>query len=131
MAATTPKHGHEATHRGPADDRVFAHDADFPMALVFSDSRWRFDEPWYFGTSHGMSFAQVFRDSDGVRFTQSPSGGGKGNPAWDFQFFIGEYEVDRVYRFVMRACYRPLTTPEEMRRSVEPHLRALKNDGRR
>jgi hypothetical protein len=129
VRATTPRHGEEATHRGADDDRVFAHDADFPMKLVFSNSRWRFDEPWYFGASHGMAFVQVFRGLDGVRLTQSPSGGGKGNPAWDFQFFIPEYEVGRVYRFVARAAYLPLGTPEEMRRVVEPHLRALRNEG--
>ena len=125
VRSTSPRHGVESTHLASDDARVLAHDADFPMTLIFSHSRWRFTEPWYFGASHGMAFAQVFRARDGVRFAQSPSGGGNGNPAWDFQFFIPDYQVGRVYRFVMRAAYVPLATPEPIRRAIEPHLRAL------
>ena len=125
VEATTPRHGVESTHIASDDARAFAHDQDFPMTLVFSRSRWRFSEPWYFGASHGMAFAQMFRRRDGVRFAQSPSGGGNGNPAWDFQYFIPDYEVGRVYRFVMRAAYLPLKDPEEVRRAVDPHLREL------
>jgi hypothetical protein len=112
-------------HLGASDGREFRHDGDFPLALVFTRSKWRYDEPWYFGTSHGMAFAQIFRAADGVRFAQSPSGGGAGNPAWDFQFFIADYEVDRVYRFVMRAAYTPAAAPEDLRRALAAHLRAL------
>jgi hypothetical protein len=125
VRAVSPAHGVEATHLGAADDRAFAHDDNFPMKLVFNRSRWRFAEPWYLGTSHGMAFAQLFRPADGVRFSQSPSGGGDRNPAWDFQFFIPDYEVGRVYRFIMRAAYVPAAEDDEVRRLVAPHLRAL------
>lgn len=125
VAASSPAHGVEATHVGRADGRAFPHDPDFPMTLVFSRSKWRFDEPWYFGVNRGMAFAQLFRARDGVRFAQSPSGGGAGNPAWDFQFFIPEYEVGRTYRFVARFAYVPETEPEAVRRAVSGHLRAL------
>ena len=127
LRATSPAHGTESTHRGQGDGREFAHDADFPMKLVFSNSRLRFTEPWYFGSSHGMCFVQMFRSADGVRFTQSPSGGGNGNPAWDFQFFIPDYRVGQVYRFVVRAAYLPMQAPEALRQSIDPHLRALNN----
>ena len=131
VRASTPRHGVESTHLGTGDDRDFAHDADFPMKLIFTRSKWRFVEPWYFGSTHGMAYAQLFRAGDGVRFSQSPSGGGTGNPAWDFQFFIGDYKVDRVYRFVMRACYTPFEGAEELPGKVAPHLRALEGDVRK
>ena len=72
-----------------------------------------------------MAFAQLFRPGDQVRFAQSPSGGGDGNPAWDFQFFVPEPQVGRLYRFLMRAAYVPGRSPDDVRRQIEPHLKAL------
>jgi hypothetical protein len=100
------------------------------MTLVFNRSDYRYDEPWYFGVSHGMAFAQIFRPGDGVRLAQSPSGGGGKNPAWDFQVFIPDYEVGRRYTLVMRAVYVPFESAEQVRRAVEPHRLALESDRR-
>lgn len=125
IRGVTPSHGVKATHVAPGDKRPFAHDDDFPLSLVFNQSDYVYVEPWYFGVSHGLAFAQVFRAKDRPRLTQSPSGGGKGNPAWDFQYFIPEYQVDRRYQFVMRAVYVPFESPDQVRRAALPHLRAL------
>ena len=89
------------------------------------ESRWRYSEPWYFGVRHGMAVVYLFRPQDKVRITQSPSGGGAGNPAWDFQYFIPQYEVDRRYQMVMRMMYLAYETPEQIERASRPHLRAL------
>jgi hypothetical protein len=123
--ASTPSHGVNATHLASTDTRTFAHDANFPMTLVFNQSKFRFSEPWYFGVCRDFAYVQIFRAQDNVRFSQSPSGGGNGNPAWDFQFFIPDYQVDKLYRFVMRAVYIPQTTPADVRKAIELHLRAL------
>lgn len=125
VRAVTPSHGTLATHRGAGDRRTFPCDPDFPLALVFGFSKHRFVEPWYFGVSHGMALAMVFRERDAVWLTQSPSGGGPGNPAWDFQWFIPDYEVGRRYAFVMRAIYVPFESPEQIRRIVAPHRAEL------
>ena len=93
IESTSPRHGVDATHPAEGDDREFKHDKDFPLTLVFNLSKWRYSEPWYYGVSGDVAFAQIFRPKDKIRLTQSPSGGGGGNPAWDFQFFIADYKV--------------------------------------
>ncbi len=103
----SPAHGIHATHRALNDEREFAHDPLFPMSLVFNFSEHRFAQPWYFGECRGMAYAQIFRPADQVRFSQSPSGGGNGNPAWDFQWFISHPQVGQRYQLVMRAVYFP------------------------
>ena len=121
----TPKHGTLSTHLGRNDQRTFAHDADFPLTLVFNRSNHRYTEPWYYGVSHGMALVQMFRPQDEIRLTQSPSGGGRGNPAWDFQFFIPDYEVGKRYQMVMRAVYLPYESAEQIEKAVDGHRRAL------
>jgi hypothetical protein len=128
IEAVSPDHGVRATHIATDDVRQFPHDLSFPFSLVFSRSNYRYAEPWYYGVSQGMAFAQVFRPRDRILLTQSPSGGGQGNPAWDFQAFMLDYEVDRRYRLVMRALYLPYRSPEQVRRAIEPHRIALEVD---
>ncbi|GEM_PF-127244 len=104
----TPAHGSWATHRAPDDQREFPHDAAFPLELPFGFSRLRYAEPWYFGVCRGMALVQMFRAQDGVRLTQSPSGGGSGCPAWDFQWFINKPRVGQRCQLVMRVAYMPV-----------------------
>ncbi|MFO0890401.1 MAG: hypothetical protein U0790_14820 [Isosphaeraceae bacterium] len=131
IESTSPEHGVWATHRAPGDRRAFAHDVGFPLSLVFGLSDFRYDEPWYFGVSHGMAYAQAFRPRDEVRLSQSPSGGGDHNPAWDFQVLIPGYEVGRRYTLVMRALYLPYESAEQVRRAVMPHRAALEVERQR
>lgn len=126
IRGVTPAHGTVPTHLANDDEREFAHDPDFPLSLVFNRSKHRFVEPWYFGVSHGQAYAQMFRPQDRVRLTQSPSGGGQGNPAWDFQFFIDKIELNRRYQFVMRAMLLPFESAEQIERATHPHRAALK-----
>jgi hypothetical protein len=128
IEAVSPDHGVRASHLAADDRRDLRHDLDFPFSLVFSRSGFRYDEPWYYGVSHGMAYAQVFRTRDKVLLTQSPSGGGQGNPAWDFQAFIPGYEVGRRYALGMRALYLPYRSADQVGRAVKPHLVALEGD---
>ncbi len=125
ITATTPSHGVNAVHRARGDQRQFEHQSGFPLPLVFGFSSYRYEEPWYYGVSHGMALLFVFRPQDQVRLTQSPTGGGRTNPAWDFQGFIKPYEVGKLYRLVMRAVYVPYRSPEQMRRLAQKHMKQL------
>ncbi len=125
IRGVTPEHGVRATHVAFNDQREFPHDADFPMTLVFNLSDWRYRESWYYGVSHDMAFVQMFRPQDQVRLSQSPSGGGDANPAWDFQWFIPQYEVGKRYHFVMRAMYLPFESTEQVTKATATHRAAL------
>jgi len=119
IRGVTPKHGVLATHIGAYDHRRFKHDDNFPLTLVFNRSQHYFAEPWYYAVSHGMAYVLMFRDQDQVRLSQSPSGGGKDNPAWDFQWFIENPEVDKRYQLVLRAAYVPFKSAEEIRKVAQ------------
>jgi len=125
IRGTTPAHGVLSTHLATGDERTFTHDPDFPLTLVFNRSQYRYAEPWYYGVSHGMALVFVFRPEDQIRMSQSPSGGGEGNPAWDFQYLIPDYEVGRRYQMVMRAMYLPYESPQQIERAVKPHGQSL------
>jgi hypothetical protein len=119
------RHGVEATHRALDDDRVFRHDKDFPMSLVFNFSKQRFAEPWYFGVNGEVALVQMFRPRDRVRPTQSPTGGGAGNPAWDFQYFLEDYQVGQRYQMVMRAKLVNYKSAAQLERATAGHRKAL------
>jgi hypothetical protein len=125
IRGVTPKHGVLSTHLALDDNRVFKHDADFPLTLAFNRSKHRFAKPWYYGVNHSMALVQMFRPQDKIRLTQSPSGGGSGNPAWDFQFFVPDYKVGQRYQMVMRAMYVPFKSPEQVEKDSMPHRKAL------
>lgn len=81
--------------------------------LFKSLSRFRFDQPFFYGHFDDLVWIVMFDRSEGIRFTHSPSGGGFGversttNPAWDFQFLIPDPEVGKDYGFRVRTALRP------------------------
>jgi len=125
IRGSTPAHGTLATHLATDDDRKFARDPQFPLKLVFGFSNHRHSEPWYYGVSGDMALVFMFRPEDEVRLSQSPSGGGTGNPAWDFQFFISDYKIGKRYQFVLRAMIVPFESSEQIERVTAPHRAAL------
>ena len=125
IRGVTPAHGKLPTHLAVDDNRFFAHDPNFPLTLVFNKSNYRYTEPWYYGVSGGMAFVLMFRPGDNVRLSQSPSGAGEGNPAWDFQWFVPQYKVRQRYRFVMRAMYLPLESRQQIIQATARHRAAL------
>jgi len=125
IRAVTPKHGVDSTHppSGPLPELNI--DPDFPLTLVNHRSKYVYTEPWYYGVSHDMAFALMFRKQDRIWLAQSPSGGGATNPAWDFQWFIPDYKVGQAYGFVMRAAYLPYENRKQVERATRKHREAL------
>jgi hypothetical protein len=128
VEATSPAHGTDSTHGPAAFPSLPTIDADFPLTLVNHPSKYVYTEPWYFGVSHGMAYVQMFRQRDRIWIAQSPSGGGQGNPAWDFQWFIPDYRVGEAYGFVMRAAYLPYESREQVERETRKHRELLNRD---
>lgn len=116
------KHGVAANHRpaGSAWDPPL--DEGFNIDLVSGVSDFEYLYPFYFGRSGENVFVMMFerpRDGGELRFAQSPSGGGPGNPAWDFVYFQRAYAVNREFCFRARAVLRRFTDAEEIVRIYE------------
>jgi hypothetical protein len=125
IEALSPAHGTNSTHGPSAFPQLPRVEPDFPLTLVNHPSEYVYTEPWYFGVSQGMAYALMFRRQDRIWMAQSPSGGGSGNPAWDFQWFIADYRVGEAYGFVMRAALLPFESPEQIERETRAHREAL------
>lgn len=106
LAWLSPLHAAE-----PSKAKTAPHTADFEYIY-----------PLYFGRSGETVFVQMFEkpcDGGEMRFTQSPSGSGTGNPAWDFVYFRRDYAVGRESKFRVRAVYRKFTNVEDIVRLYE------------
>lgn len=125
IKAVTPEHGVNSTHPPVDYPHSIDVDVDFPLSLVNHPSQYVYTKPWYYGVSHSMALALVFRPRHQIWFAQSPSGGGNGNPAWDFQWFIPNYEIGEAYGFQMRAAYLPYESPQQIEMGTRTHRKAL------
>ncbi|MBM4094928.1 MAG: hypothetical protein FJ276_36785 [Planctomycetes bacterium] len=116
------KHGLAANHRPAGSDWDPPVDDGFNIDLVKGVSDLEYLYPFYFGRSGDNVFVMMFDRSTAegeLRFAQSPSGGGKGNPAWDFVYFRRDYAVGRAFSFRARAVYRKFTCAEDVARLYE------------
>ncbi|MBM3888102.1 MAG: hypothetical protein FJ388_03145 [Verrucomicrobia bacterium] len=88
--------------------------------LFKSLSRFRFDQPFFYGNFDELVWLVMFDRAEGIRFTHSPSGGGANtalqttNPAWDFQFLVPKPEVMKEYSFRVRTVLRPRCSRAEL-----------------
>jgi hypothetical protein len=128
IQGVTPQHGVLATHRGAKDHRQFPHDHPFPLRLVFNESDYEYTRPVYYGCYGDFVWIVMFRERDLVRFTQSPSGGGEGNPAWDFQWFIDKPRKDKLYRMIYRVVYKPWVDREDVLREFDQFVKSSGED---
>jgi hypothetical protein len=120
----TQRHNDESTVRHIDDRFELTFSQGYRDCLYRSLSPLRFDQPFYYGLSRGMTFLLMFESPTGIRFSHSPSGGGADakaettNPAWDFQFIVPKHEVNQEYAFRARVVYRERCGREEVLREV-------------
>jgi hypothetical protein len=107
------------THKHDRDSTVKSQDDPFdplfdpgPTVLWNQISLLQYGSSFYYGRFRNMVLIYIFKPNPQVRFSHSPSGGGKSkdgsqaNPAWDFQLVVPDYEVNKEYGFEMRAVYK-------------------------
>lgn len=114
-----PSHGVAASHRPAGSDWDPPYDAGFPITLASGHSDFEYSYPFYFGRQGDQVFILMFARPDKgaeVRFAQSPTGGGSGNPAWDYLFLQRDYAVNREFQFRARAVYRKFTNVADIAR---------------
>lgn len=87
------------------------------LAYSYSDLAWI--RPFFYGRWRNMVFALMFESGHDLRFTHSPTGGGDGNPAWDFQWVIHEPQVDEEHHLRARAFFKPWEHERDIWREFE------------
>jgi hypothetical protein len=131
MQLCTQRHDDESSVPHGSDKLELKFDPAYRDCLFKNISPMRFDLPFYYGLFDEHVWIIMFDRSEFVRFTHSPSGGGFNadrqttNPAWDFQFIIPEYEVNREYRFKLRAVFRKRCPREDILEEYERWRRQL------
>lgn len=130
---STQYHNHNSTVRSFEDNFTWKFAADAPPSLFQNDSEIRYAEPFFYGRFRNMVFIVIFEESEGIRFTHSPSGGGSTpagddtNPAWDFQYVIPGYEIGKTYQFNYRVVYKQWITRADVLAEVARY-RGKKSD---
>jgi hypothetical protein len=116
-------HGTKSTHRAINDRYNFYFAPDFKATLANNFSDYRYSLPFYFGRFHNMAFAYFFDSNEVIRFSQSPTGGGGTNPAWDFQYLIPNPSTGKEYSFKARLVYKPFISNEDIEYEYEKWIK--------
>lgn len=116
----TQWHNDQSTVRHRDDNFEMTFPSGGRDALFKSRSRFRFDQPFFYGNFDDLMWLVMFDRTEGIRLTHSPSGGGVNaalqttNPAWDFQFLIQKPAVLKEYSFRVHTVLRPRCPREEL-----------------
>lgn len=116
----TSAHNDESTVRHRDDKMELTFRPGYREALYRHLSPLRFSAPFFYGLVDEYLWMVMFDRTAGIRFTHSPSGGGtniqrhSNCPAWDFQFIVPGYQVQKEYGFQARALLRPRCSREEV-----------------
>lgn len=121
----TQRHNDESTVLHRNDKVKLKFSPALRDALFKNFSTFHFEEPFYYGLFGKHMYILMFDRPEGIRFTHSPSGGGLNkelettNPAWDFQYIIPRYEVNKEYGFRARVAYRERCDRSEVLKEYE------------
>lgn len=99
-----------------------------PPSLHTCISPLRYGVPFFYGRVSNMVLIYIFERGPNIRFSHSPSGGGRTskrddtNPAWDFQFIVPNVELDKEYGFRCRVVYKPWVDRDDVLAEVRRFL---------
>ena len=124
-------HGVESTHRHKDDTREIVAPEGQGTYMYASYSRWRYSRPFYAGVSHGMAYIFMAEDTPDVRFTQSPSGGGRGCPAWDWQLIMDDPKPGKEFTLRARVAYKPYAGRADVEEEYRLWVDAMEESGAR
>lgn len=114
----TPRHYERSTVCHVDVEPELPHEMSYDT-LAFSYSELAFTRPFFYGRWRNMVFALMFEPGHDVRLTHSPSGGGAGNPAWDFQWVLHAPKVDEEHHLRARAVFKPWEGERDIWREYE------------
>ncbi|GMW00801.1 MAG: hypothetical protein AMXMBFR84_19380 [Candidatus Hydrogenedentota bacterium] len=126
----TQKHGHASSVLSKEETAELPYPPEGDT-LFNSLSPLRYTEPFYYGRWRDMVLIYIFKPNPYLRFSHSPSGGGKTkdgddtNPAWDFQMVIPDYEVGKEYTLEMRVVFKPWVDRADVLNEVRSYLGRL------
>lgn len=125
VAAYSDTHGQNSTHRSVKDKNNFFFAENFNATLASHFSNYRYTFPFYYGRFGNMALAFLYESKDVIRFSQSPTGGGPGSPAWDFQYLIPSPKVGKKYSFHARMVYKPFVSESDIEQEYERWRKAV------
>ena len=122
----TQAHNRDSTLKNVADTTELEFDAK--NVLFGNLSPLKYSSPFFYGRFRNMVLIYVFQPSTDIRFTHSPSGGGRSakgddtNPAWDFQLIIQEPKPNREYQLNGRLIYKEWKGRDDVLAEVAAYL---------
>lgn len=123
LAFLSPEHKEKGTVRFIDETRDITFADSFPPMLYTDTSQYRYSYPFYYGRRGEMVIILMFDQAGPIRFSHSPSSGGRvtpsSNPAWDFQYIIYDYQVDREYGYRARLVYKPFVSERDIIQEYE------------
>jgi len=114
----TPRHNERSTVTYVDTEPDLPNEMSFET-LAYSYSELAYIRPFFYGRWRNMVFALMFEPGHDLRFTHSPTGGGDGNPAWDFQWVVHEPQVDEEHHLRARAFFKPWENERDIWREFE------------
>jgi hypothetical protein len=120
VSGGTKKHGTKAIHgyeKGIPIKETWPFNKDYTKAFMISHksiSDLKYTAPIYYGIFDRYAYIIMFDQPERLMFTHSPSGGGRGCPAWDWQYRWENIQLNHTYSAKARFIYRPFTCKEDV-----------------
>ena len=125
LSHESPRHGEQSSVRHLRDRVRLPLRPAIERFMYASMAPMRYDRPYCFGLCRGYMILLLFECRHVLRFSHSPSGGGQGNPAWDFYMLVPDYRIGEEYRLRVRLCYKPFVSTRDVATECAAWKRSL------